>query len=346
MDRRDFLRPSSLWKLANASAAKQEVEENPQRRGGAVVSFRQESMACIFEFQIPAEETNRDAVFEALALVDDIESKLSIYREDSEISRVNQSSAGQWTVVSPDTARLLFDCVELCKLSEGAFDITAGPLLDAWGISVREGRVPSDSEIADCLLRVGSQKLVIDLDRSAVRFDVPDMKLNLGAIGKGYALDRAREFLHGKGVRAALLSAGHSSIVALGRPAWDLAWRIEMQNPLASSTAIGQALLDDSAMSTTGISEQHYEVAGKRFSHILDPRTGKPADGTIVQATYVAQSAAFSEALSTACFIHELPWIQAFVSSRSDSAAILENAGSPSLPKLTVFGKSDIFNWK
>jgi thiamine biosynthesis lipoprotein len=196
----------------------------------------------------------------------------------------------------------LFDLLSVCKElhdeTDGAFDITSGPLTRCWGFLKREGRLPSNSEIETARALVGSDKLVLDAASSTVQFKRPGVEINLGSIGKGYALDVVSGRFK-KANEPALLSAGASSFLAAG-PA--RAWLVGVRHPLAKQKRLASVRLRECAMSTSGTEEQFFESNGRRFGHIIDSRTGWPAE-KVSSVTVVADSAARSDALATAFFI-------------------------------------------
>src|SRR5262249_22084603 len=155
-------------------------------------------------------------------------------------------------------------------------DITSGPLSEAWGFSRREGRVPSEAQIAEARKRVGMQHLVLDHDHNTIAFQRPGVCINLNSMGKGYALDRMEEHLTAQGVDDYLLHGGKSSVLARGNQpgSKDQGWRIGVRHPLRPAERLAELVLRDKALSTSGAGTQFFIRAGKRYGHILDPRTG------------------------------------------------------------------------
>jgi thiamine biosynthesis lipoprotein len=221
---------------------------------------------------------------------------------------------------------VLQESAEYSRLTDGAFDVTVGPMVDAWRRAAKEGRVPSDGERKRWLSLVGHSLLRLDESQQAARLDRPGMRLDLGGIGKGWAVDRAADILRRRGIERALISAGTSSIYALGTPPGESAWKVAIRHPLREDDVLAVVLLREESLSTSADYEQAREIAGKSYSHIFDPRTGRPAEA-MWSATVIAPEAAESDALSTASFVLGLKRAEAMLRTRG-LAAILAGQGS------------------
>jgi thiamine biosynthesis lipoprotein len=267
-----------------------------------------EAMACRFEVVFNAGEM-ADATglgCEALDLVDEVESRISVYRETSELSRLNAQAAIGWTPVSADLFALLERAVELGVRTGGAFDIAAGSLVRVWGFLRRQGRVPSDAELASALASAGMRHVELDPAARQVRFHEQGVEINPGAIGKGWAIDRAIELLEARGARSVLVHGGSSSVRARGIQGPDLpgrgGWRVGLRHPLRPGRRLATITLRDQALGTSGSGTQFFIDRGRRLGHILDPRSGLPADG-VLSATVIAPAAADADALATALYV-------------------------------------------
>jgi FAD:protein FMN transferase len=268
----------------------------PEPGGGHWVRVHRPAMACRFEVVLDSADARHvPAARRALDEVDAIEAALTYFRETSELARVNRAAAAGAVAVSPELFALLALCRELHAASGGAFDPTSTPLSRAWGFLFREGRVPEGAEIAAARAEVGFEAVELDEEARTVRFARPGLELNLGSVGKGWALDRVTAGLRAASVECALVSAGGSSQRAWGPRPWEVAL-----------TSAGETLatlrLRDAAIGTSGAAFQHVEVGDRRYGHVIDPRTGWPAEG-VRSATAIAGEAAVADALATAFFV-------------------------------------------
>ena len=245
------------------------------------------------------------AAFEEARRLDHL---LSNYKEDSELSGINRSASDGPVAVSDEMAELLGRCLEYSRASEGAFDITVGPLMKAWGFYRGEGKLPGRFTLWRALGKIGYQHLELDRERKQVRFLRSGMELDPGGIGKGYAVDRMAEILKRFGVLSAMVSAGSSSMYALGRPPGEpRGWHVRIRDPKDAETTAAEVYLADESLSSSGSYEKFFEVDGKLYSHIMDPRTGMPAEGVLSVAVRSARTLD-SEAWSTALFVNGLEW--------------------------------------
>jgi thiamine biosynthesis lipoprotein len=280
-------------------------------------------MACKFEVTLPSELGDRlDAAQAALATVDQLEQQLSIFRESSELSAINRNAGGGPVPVEERLFELLLRCQRLCTITAGAFDITSTPLSLVWGFLMREGRVPSVEEIGEALERVGMQHVELDPRARTVRFARPGMSLNLGSIGKGYALDRAAQRMKAVGVGTALLTAGASSVLALGGGPDHTGYLVGLRDPFDHDRRLGTVRLRNAALGVSGSGEQHFVADGQRYGHILDARTGWP----VVDRAYVAvvaPTAAEADAVATACFVGGPPVAEAYVGHHEEVSVLM-----------------------
>jgi thiamine biosynthesis lipoprotein len=247
------------------------------------------------------------AVDEAFEEVRRLDSLLSNYKRDSEWSRVNREAGAGPVRVSAELFALLAACVDYSRRSDGAFDITVGPLVKTWGFYKGQGRLPHRAEIRDALARVGYNGLELDAAAQTVRFAKPGMEIDPGGIGKGYAVDRVVAVLRAAGISSALISAGGSSIYALGAPPDQPGWKIKIRHPKSPSRTIEEAVLRDESMSTSGSYEKFFVAGGKLYTHIFDPGTGFPATGA-VSVSVIAPKTIDSEAWTKPFFIRGRQW--------------------------------------
>ena len=187
--------------------------------------------------------------------------------------------------------------------TRGCFDITAGSLSEAWGFAKRQGAMPTQDELKAALANVGSQHLQLDLQASTVRLLRPGLRLNPGGIGKGFALDLAAEILLRDGIGDFMIHGGLSSILARGqRKGISSTWTVALKHPWRTEELLETIPLHDRALGTSGSGKQFFHFGGKRYSHIIDPRTGWPAD-QMMSVTVLCRSAAVADALATGLFV-------------------------------------------
>jgi len=241
------------------------------------------SMACTYAIRAygPDAETLPAAVSAALDDVDRIDRLMSHYKPESPLSRINREAARGPVAVDPELFDFLAECLRYSRESDGAFDVTVGPLMKAWGFFEGDGRVPSAPELAAARAGVGYGHVILDAEARTVRFDRPGVELDLGGIAKGYAVDRAVAVLRQRGVVAALVSAGGSTLYALGAPPREDGWEVKVRDPVDPSRVAYTTRLRDRALSVSGRHEKSFEVDGVTYSHIMDPRTGRPAQGVL-----------------------------------------------------------------
>lgn len=241
-------------------------------------------------------ESGREALEEGVAAVYELEDLLSATAPDSEISALNE--AGQ-AHLSPDTAQLLSAALELCALTGGALDITAYPAVEAWGFTTGEYRVPNQAELEELGDRIDYTQVSLDQEGASL----PDgMKLDLGAVAKGYTADRLAKLAQERGITSALLDLGQSTILALGAKPDGSPWRIGIQDPQGEGY-LGVLELEGQAMGTSGGYQRYFERDGVRYWHIIDPATAAPARSGLLSVTVVSPSGLACDGLSTALFV-------------------------------------------
>jgi len=277
-----------------------------------LVRIGRRAMACEFEVLLNAGQcaNGSAAALDALDLIDRLESQMSVYRDDSEISELNARAFDEPFEVEPQLFAVLERGIELYRETQGAYDLTSGPLSRVWGFYRRAGRVPGDDELGEAVGRVGTDKLAIDHNRHTIRFLTAGMEINLGSIGKGYALDRCAERMGEHGIDHFLLHGGQSSVLArgsrghftTGEAAARQGWWIGVRHPERPRQRLVEVRVLNRALATSGSAAQFFLCDGKRYGHILDPRTGQPAEGTL-SATVIAPTAAEADAISTACYV-------------------------------------------
>jgi FAD:protein FMN transferase len=207
---------------------------------------------------------------------------LSNYKPESEWSKVNREAAEHPVPVSKELFDLLTACVNYSRNSEGTFDITVGPLMKIWGFYKGTGHFPKPGEVKQAMGQIGYQNIVLDPAKQTVFFTKKDLNLDPGGVGKGYAVDRMVQVLKKDGIQAALVSGGGSSIYCLGNPPDEPdGWRVQIKDPHDEFKAVAEVALKNKSLSTSGSYEKFFVAEGKTWSHIMDPRTGYPSQGTL-----------------------------------------------------------------
>ncbi len=240
------------------------------------------------------------AVTDAFSEMKRIEAGLSFYLGDSEVSRINRSAGIEPVEVDEETLGLIQESIRISELSGGAFDITFAPLKEMWNYKSPPKRLPTEEELKPYLARVGYNKIKVDPSGGRVYLERTGMRIDLGAIAKGYAVDRAILILEKAGVDKALVNAGGDLRVkgmVRGR-----AFQIGIQDPEDQSRILGKIRIEDKGVATSGDYERFFTLDGERYSHIIDPRTGFPAKGSR-SVTVIADTSMYADALATAVFV-------------------------------------------
>ncbi len=248
---------------------------------------------------------DRAAITSAFEEIKKIETIANNFNPDSEISRLNAAGKIQ---ASRDLFNMVRESLKYYRLSEGAFDITVGPVVSIWKEKIMEAEnktrgltLPTESRIKKAVSLVGSDKISLDDSASSMRFTQSGMSIDLGAIAKGYAVDKAVRRLKELGVRSALVNAG-GNVYCLGKKG-SRKWRIGVRHPRKSAEVVYYLDLENQGAATSGDYEQFFILDKKRYSHIINPKTGWPVDNNISSVTIIAPDAATSDGLSTTVFI-------------------------------------------
>ncbi len=279
----------------------------------ARLELTEEAMGSSFSLVLfgPDRPSLESAAAAAFAEAHRLDRLLSNYLAESEWSAMNREAASRPVRVTQELFALLSDCLEYSRMSDGAFDITVGPLMKVWGFYKGEGSLPSPKEIKDALNRVGYRHVQLDPGPRTVRFAHHGMDLDPGGIGKGYAVDRMVAVLKQAGVRIALVSASGSSIYGLGAPPDEPhGWPITIRTPQDQSAAAAHVVLMNMSLSTSGSYEKFFWAEGRTYSHIIDPRTGYPVHGTSA-VSVLAPRTIDSEAWTKPFFINGRAWTSA-----------------------------------
>ena len=271
-----------------------------------------------FELQDIAEET--------FAAIDEIEATISRWQPGSYTSAINAQAGGDPVVVPQAWLDMFSVAQRVAKETDGAFDPTVLPLIEAWNRFEAEQRMPSDEELADLVARVGMKHVDVDTGDSTVRLKKEGMAFDFGAIGKGFALDLAARNLRRHGIERALIHGGTSSIIALKAPPGDAGWTVNLAHPEDDSEFTATMTVANRYISTSSAVDKGVTINGVVLGHILDPATGRPIE-SLDSVTVMAESAALADGLSTAFYVMGLDAVQAYCTDHSDVAALVYHDG-------------------
>ena len=279
-------------------------------------------MACEYAIEVYGPDAGAlpRIVDEALDEVDRIDRLMSHYKSDSPLSHINREAAQHPVAVDPELFDFIVEAMRYHHDSDGAFDITVGPLMKAWGFFRGEGRVPVPHELEAARRLVGGAHVILNPAARTIAFDAPGVELDLGGIAKGYAVDRVVELLKRRQIPAALVSSGGSTIYALGAPPGRDGWPMAIQDPIDSGKTAFTLHVKDRAVSVAGSSEKFFEAGGVKYSHIMDPRTGMPAQG-VLSVVVLARTGTEGDALDDAFFVLGPERSQAYVNRLRDAEA-------------------------
>jgi thiamine biosynthesis lipoprotein len=297
----------------------------PAERQLKLFTFTHPAMATTFTLYLylgnaVRASTVSDEVFDE---IDRIEQLLSNYRQSSELSRINRDAAAAPVTTDPEMMDFLTQAEHWSRASDGAFDITVGRLMKAWGFYRHQGAVPPDDELEQLRAVTGWQNVQLDRGARTVRFTAPGVELDPGGIGKGVAVDAAVRILREDAVPAALISAGSSTLYGLGAPPGRRGWRVVVPGPLPSKNTLSVITLHNESLSSADCSQKNFVANGHLYCHIMNPRTMRPVEGRI-QVSVIDPSATASDALSNVVFVEPPEQsLQTLAASAPESRALI-----------------------
>jgi len=248
------------------------------------------------------EESSEDIFTEIFSMIEDIENKMSLNIKDSEVNAINDNAGKSYVKVSPETFYVIERGKYYSDISDGHFDISIGPLVQLWGIGSDLAKVPKQDELENVLKEIGYENILLDKDNSSIMLAKEGMKIDLGAIAKGYAADVIADYLKSKNIERAILDLGGNVYVLGGKNDID-PWSIGIQNPFETrGRHIGALSLKDKTVVTSGIYERYFEVDGKRYHHILSPFDGYPVENSLASVSIIANKSIDADGLSTTIF--------------------------------------------
>mgnify|MGYP001611842657 CR=1 FL=1 len=246
------------------------------------------------------------AIEESVKKIYEIDNKMSVFKEYSEISKINKHAGNQAQIVSKDTYYVIQKAIKYCSISRGAFDITIGPIVGLWGIGKVGQQIPSISEIKEKLKVVNYQDVVINNNTSSVFLKNKKQKIDVGGIAKGYAADEVKNILLSNSIKSALINLG-GNILVLGTKEDGTPWNVGIQNPLGTRGEFALILsVINKSVVTSGNYERYFEQDGKKFHHIINPKTGFPSESDIISATIISNNSIDGDGLSTGVYIMEV----------------------------------------
>jgi thiamine biosynthesis lipoprotein len=228
-----------------------------------------------------------------------LDSIMTINVPGGDINNLNQNAGKKNVQLHPETLEVISSALKISNLSQGAFDITIGPLTKFWGIGTDKPKIPTKKDLNSLMPLIGYKYIYVDQAHHLAGLRKADQMVDLGGIAKGYAADTAVQIYKKNGINSALISLGGSSITVLGTKPDGTSWNVGIQNPRApQGQLIGTVKLSNISISTSGDYQKYFEKEGKRYHHIIDPRTGFPADSGLMSVTVVTPSATDADALS------------------------------------------------
>lgn len=263
-------------------------------------------MGTVVKITIYDEGKDVEPVFQKVFdRISEIEDRMTINNdtEKSEINQLNNKAGKDYSKLSPDTFYVLEKGKYYSEISNGKFDITIGPLVKLWNIGTDEARVPEEIEIDKTLSFVNYNDLILDKENHRAQLNVPGMTVDLGSIAKGYAGDEAAKILEEAGIEHAIVNLGGNVLVLNTKPD-SSQWRLGLQDPLTPrGDYMGIVMLDDQALVTSGTYERYFEVNGKRYHHILNPKTGYPEENSLLSVSIITKASIDADGLSTTIFM-------------------------------------------
>ncbi len=274
------------------------------------------------------------------AALEQVNQEMSTYIPDSELSQFNQSKSTQAIEVSPGFARVLQESIRLGQLSEGKLDITVGPLVNLWGFgpAQRPETIPSDEVLAATKKRIGLQN--ITLDGNLLSKKIPDLYIDLSTIAKGYGVDIIAELIESNGFTHYLVEIGGEMRLRGFKHTGEL-WAIAIEKPILDQSGVERAVHQviipkDNAVATSGDYRNYFEAEGRRFSHIIDPSTGKPIDHNLVSVTVVHPSSMTADGLSTTMMVMGMEKGMAFATENNLAALFISKTENGFDERFTV----------
>jgi thiamine biosynthesis lipoprotein len=328
-DRREFLTGGVIRKEVEWYGSRLADELNEAMGSTAPVSgptVRLGTRAMATEFVVLMNPGPPEQVLVASDVLEEIhalEQEMTVYQDDGELAQLNRAAQqGDSQQVTARLFEVLSQSLAIAADTGGAYDPTSGPLIKLWQQARAEGRIPTDGELESALNQTGYQHVALGTEGCRVRYERAGLELNLGGIGKGFALDCLASELRERERSDWLMHGGKSSLLASGEHHDLDGWPVGVRNPLFPKERLATILLRNCGMSTSGAGVQFFRHEGKRYGHILDPRTGLPAED-VLSVTVLAPTAALADALSTAFFVMGLEKTRDYCDNHAEIGVLL-----------------------
>lgn len=279
------------------------------------------ALGTILQFQVDGQNAEK-AIEEAMDTIRDIEEKMSVFINDSEISRVNRNAGGLPQKVSSNTYLVMRKALKYSYLSHGAFDPTIRPVVNLWGFGSGQNVVPLHAEIQEKLQLVDYKDIILDDKNRTLKLRRKNQALDAGGIAKGFAADRVKDVFQKYQIPSAIINLG-GNIFALGQKNGQSLWGVGIQNPYGlRDEFIGAISVANKSIVTSGNYERYFISNGKRFHHIIDPRTGYPSENGVISTTIITDSSIDADALSTCAYVMGLNEGMKFIETLANVEAI------------------------
>jgi thiamine biosynthesis lipoprotein len=260
------------------------------------------AMGTIMQLKVYGKKRD-EAIKEAVKRIEDIENKMSVFKDESEISMINKNAGLEPQKVSEDTYYVLNKAKRYCNISDGAFDVTIRPIVGLWKIGSEKPEFPDKNEIEDKLKLVNYKNILLDDEKHTIGLKYKYQAIDVGGIAKGYAADEVKKILIKNGIKSAIINLG-GNIVVLGSKTDNKPWKVGIQDPLKSRGEFAGTLsVVNKSVVTSGNYERYFEAEGKRYHHIIDPRTGYPSESEIISVSVISDLSIDGDGLSTGLYI-------------------------------------------
>jgi thiamine biosynthesis lipoprotein len=291
---------ASLASVSSCSRAPEKIIEDSRFFMGTVVQIK-----VSIDPAKGGEAGAKDAINKAFDEIKRVEDVYSVYKDTSEISRINRLRKNERLQITDGVFNLIRKTLDYSERTGGAFDITVKPLVDLWGRAKKANKPPDEYELKRALGRAGYQYVALDEAARTIHFKKEGMSIDLGGAAKGYATDRAARILEENGIENALVNSG-GDMYCLGKRTARELWKVGVQHPRDRNRSFLEIRLKDRAIDTSGDYERYFVIDGKRYSHIIDPRTGYPIGDNVVSASVIAPDSTTADILATAmCVLGE-----------------------------------------